>query len=584
MSRGRPLLRLAGDVMLQHPDAPAGVAKLEPAGRSELLELLVRGKLPLFCADPDAAEGPSRLAFPALAHPELESALDRERRRCDGQRAAFLQAQGALAREGIDVVLVKSHGPYPYTSSNVDALVRRGVLERAAGVLERAGHHEMTHYWEPNKRLLRKFSGEHCEIMVHLHDKISWTVLAFLDADDLHSRARSTRDPHVCHLAPDHLAALLLAHSVYESSRVSIGDVYKLRVSLGAWGFDPDELARSAERFHWLPGLEESMQWYAEGEMMLFGDSLLEKTKLRRAPGRGALPAFRAAAAGELERGALELPRTLRWRYTLRKLLRDNPRTRHQKLLDLLGIWRQIGWGRLGLRHRPAALVCVCGIDGSGKSTLAGSVARAFQECELPTHRVWMRGGHSRLVEGLKAVLRRASPGVPATDDLPAKLRVYRSPGGRALWSWLVALEQSALAWWSVRIPRALGLQTLAERYVPDTLVDLAERFDDPDFARSAPGRWLRRFTPAPDLVLWLDLPGAVAHERKRDHFDPETLDRRRAHYLARLGDDPRVIRLDATRPLEALRQQAIDRALDCVLGRIRAHNRLAHASRHDFE
>jgi thymidylate kinase len=571
------MLRLCGDVVLGHPDATGKVGTLSPPGRRALLELLVRGKLPLFCAT-GAGPKPSRLLFPALAHADLAEPLERELERCDAQRRAFLEAQAVLARAGIEAVLLKSQGAYPYTSSNVDALVPRGTLARAAAALEAAGHHEMTHYWEPHKRLLRKFRGDACEIMMHLHEKVSWTVLSFFDPEELRSRARSTLDPAVRHLAPEHLVALLLAHSVYESSRVSIGDVFKVHVSMAAPGFDVDELTRCADRSHWRPGLLESARWYAAAERALFGRSLLEGARL--AP---SAPLPRADPTA-LARGAFALSRPRRWRSMLRKLLRDNPRSAAEKLHDFRGVWRQIGWGRLGLRCRPAALVCVCGIDGAGKSTLVASLARAFEECELPTRRVWMRGGFSRGASAIKAALRSVSARVPGPEDSEGKLRAYRGGRGRWLWAWLIVAEQVALACLAVRLPRVRGHQTLAERYVPDTLVDLAERYDDPSFASRAPGRWLRRLTPVPDLVLWLDLPGEAARARKPDHFDVDTLERRRCLYRSRLEGDPKAIRLDATRPLETLRQQAVDRALAFVLRRIRAENRLARLPRDDYE
>ena len=88
-------------------------------------------------------------------------------------------------------------------------------------------------------------------------------------------RARRSVDPSVLHPAPEHLVAILLAHSVYESNKVHLGDVWKVREAAGRAGFDWDEVLRIARLRHWIPGLAFSLAWYAATEERLFGESLL---------------------------------------------------------------------------------------------------------------------------------------------------------------------------------------------------------------------------------------------------------------------------------------------------------------------
>ena len=228
------LARLAGAVLEGKRDP----AELDTDAQRTLLAFLLHGKCVLFRADPEQLDGPSLLRIPALETQALAEALAGERQRCDAQRRAFLEAQEQLAAVDIPLLLFKTTGPYPYTSSNVDALVPLGQLDRAAATLAAGGYHEMTHYWEPNKRLLRRFRGRQCELVLHLHEKISWLVLAFSDMEALWTRARTSVDPRVLHPAPEHVVAALLAHSVYESNRVSLGDLDKIRGALAEPGFD----------------------------------------------------------------------------------------------------------------------------------------------------------------------------------------------------------------------------------------------------------------------------------------------------------------------------------------------------------
>ena len=84
-------------------------------------------------------------------------------------------------------------------------------------------------------------------------------------------------------------------------------------------------------------------------------------------------------------------------------------------------------------------------------------------------------------------------------------------------------------------------------------------------------GRAYRRIDghacPAPDLVLLLDAPGAVMHARKGE-YDPEILENWRQHFLALRGCVRQLQVVDATRPVAAVRADAIDRIWRCYAAR----------------
>jgi thymidylate kinase len=554
------------------------VAALPPSQQRALLDELVRGKVPLFAADPRNPEGPSRLRFAALASAELEERLAVEQRRCDRQRAAYLEAQQLLAAAGIPLVLFKTLGPYPYTASNVDALVPRGELERAAQVLERAGHLEMVHYWEPYKRLFRRFDGAQCSLILHLHEQIGWIVLAFGDMEGLWASVRPGSDPFVTRPASEHVVAALLAHSVYEARRVQLGELWTVRSALAEPGFDWSQVERIARERSWLPGLELACTWYAACERLAFGSSLLAS----RAGGTSRLHA-RIEASERAGEWPLALPKRPLQVYFLRKLIVDNPRSAAQKLGDLHGLARQLVWGRLRARRRPTTFVCICGLDGAGKTTQAEALRAALEECEIPARRIWQRGGYSRPLEWLKSLARGASSSVPSIDDSAAKARAYRRPLVSSAWAWIIAFEQIAAAWLAVGTARLLGQAAVGERYLPDTVAELSERFGDPQYASSAPARLMCSLVPRPDLILWLDLPAERAFARKAD-WPVEVLEARRMLYHRALDRFASVETLDATRPARDLEGEVVDRVLRIVLGRIRDQNPLSAQSRIGYE
>jgi thymidylate kinase len=546
------------------------VSGLPSAMQREVLEFLQANKVPLFAVDRDTTDASSELLFPGLRSDVLKPLLEEERAACARQRCAYVEAAGALNAAGIPTVLFKTGGSYPYTSSNVDVLVPAGTMAQAVTVLEGIGFHEMVHYWEPNKRLLRRFCGAECEVMVHLHEKVAWIVLAFLDMPALWSRTRTTCDPAVTHVAPEDLVAALLAHAVYENNKVRLGDVWKVRQAVSEPGFDWGEVVRIAAGRSWLPGLALARYWFGTAERAAFGDSRLLDPAWRE--GLPALPAAEVAAVDQAvaDGWPVRLAKRITKPYFFRKLLRDNRRTPLQKAWDLWGVGRQLTWGRLGMRRRPVPFVALCGIDGSGKTTHADAVRAALNECEIPSRRVWMRGGYSPAVEWLKRILRRSSSAVPDVADRAGKRAVYGRGRTRLIWGWLVTCEQLLQAVVKVRWQRLRGRGLVAERYVPDTLADLTEKFGDPDYPQRLAARVLRWLTPRPDLILLLDLPGDTAFARKSDDFDAVILEERRQVYRHLLSGFPQTVVLDATRPLDDLRHDVVDLVLARVFGRLR--------------
>jgi thymidylate kinase len=207
----------------------------------------------------------------------------------------------------------------------------------------------------------------------------------------------------------------------------------------------------------------------------------------------------------------------------------------------------------------------------------------ALAECELPTTMVWMRGGYAPLSETVKRILRR-SDRVPRPADSAAKASLFGAGRTRWLWAWWVVLEQIAVAIVQVRLPRLLGVTAVAERFVPDTLCDLSERYNDPDFAMRLPARVLGALTPRANLVLLLDLPGNVAFARKPDDWSPEVLERRRALYRKIVAERVAVCTLDAERPRDELEAEVVQRVLDTVFSRIAARNPLSKLPRDAWE
>jgi thymidylate kinase len=178
-------------------------------------------------------------------------------------------------------------------------------------------------------------------------------------------------------------------------------------------------------------------------------------------------------------------------------------------------------------RHRRGISVALLGPDGAGKSTLAVGIERGFV---FPVRRVYM---------GLTAGM------LQHIDRL-------RIPG-------VVRLGRLAVIWaryLRARYHMARGRLVVFDRYVYDAGVPTPYRLS----WAARLGRWIDgRSCPPPDLIVLLDAPGRVMHQRKAE-YDPEMLEDWRRHFLALQRRFPGMEVVDSTRPIETVRADVIDR------------------------
>jgi thymidylate kinase len=174
---------------------------------------------------------------------------------------------------------------------------------------------------------------------------------------------------------------------------------------------------------------------------------------------------------------------------------------------------------------RRGLSVAVLGPDGAGKSTLASSLCA---HVPLPSRTIYM---------GL-------------TGGALHHARRLRIPG-------VVFVASAAIIWGRYLracYHQARGRMVVFDRYVYDAVAP-------PAYQQGVLGRLGRRLSrylcPSPDLVLVLDAPGSVMHRRKGE-YDADTLEHWRQRFLSLQAASRRVTVLDATRPADAVRIDAL--------------------------
>ena len=506
-----------------------------------VLAILVKNKVPLVGLTDESALA----ACPLLKAPEFQRIAAEQTRRWQGFRDEYATARDRFLRRGIQSVLLKSAGlapSFPYTSDNLDTLVRPEHIQWSREILNELGYVELRNAEEPLKFIFRKFMGSETVSVIHLHGTIGWGV-PFVDDAALWKRVRvSADDPLVLIPAPEDALLVTVAHAFYEDKCFKLLDIARIRHCLRQGNPDFSEIERIARHRGWEDGLAFCLLLYGRLEDRLYGEQLIPGDVAERA--RSVVRSnvwLSQRLENTLKRDEIHFPFRVSFVFSkllyYRKILSDRERHRATRLRDVV---QTLAWGvklKLRIRSQRGMIVSFSGIDGSGKTIHVRSLAGAFVTAEIKSRILWSRFGSSTW---------RSDPGRARSNEvgisdtatsLARRRRRLRHPVIR--FGWLLYNLTSCIFLYNgrVRFGRCLGNVVICDRYIYDAAVEI--RASLPDGARLS--RWAERLLirscPRPDVAWLLDVPAGLSVERQADENRStaacEELSRQRSMYLA---------------------------------------------------
>lgn len=200
--------------------------------------------------------------------------------------------------------------------------------------------------------------------------------------------------------------------------------------------------------------------------------------------------------------------------------------------------------------------IAVIGGDGAGKTTVTRRLLTsgrlplrylymginvASSNVALPTSRLLQRLRHGRT---RPTTTHSSGPARAKARGAKASLRA----GARLLYRLSEEWYRQALCW----LYQLRGEIVLCDRHFLYDFYEPAERLAAKGLADRLHLWMLRRVYPRPDLVLFLDAPAELLMARKGE-ATLEFLEGRRAAMLEIGAGDPRFVRIDATKPLDAV-------------------------------
>lgn len=210
-------------------------------------------------------------------------------------------------------------------------------------------------------------------------------------------------------------------------------------------------------------------------------------------------------------------------------------------------------------RKKSPLFICFIGIDGAGKTALTQRLVEEMAADGLQSKYVMGRFEAFKLLRpflfGVKKTILSGKKTDISAEGTSTKRKIFNNRLWAKVWEFSVLLDYLIQITFKIRLPLVRGKSICSDRYIYDTVIDLAV---DLDYSTPRMRKMLKNLfhiVPRPDLVFLIDLPEEIAYERnlpKRDNLPLEYLVQRRKLYLS-LKDRPEITNLDGTTGLEEL-------------------------------
>lgn len=209
------------------------------------------------------------------------------------------------------------------------------------------------------------------------------------------------------------------------------------------------------------------------------------------------------------------------------------------------------------MRGKRGVLICFIGVDGSGKTTQAKALHESLARTGIKTRYVWIRF-EPKLIKPLVAMAKGLFfRGKDVFSDYAGYVKTKRNLSQNTVllttYQYLLLLDYFLQIFQRVKVPLMRGEVIVCDRYIHDTVADLAVDYGYSDEETQKLLRSYLRLFPNPDLVFLLDLPEQLAYQRKGDVPSIDYLAQRRKIYL-NMGKEYNVVALDATKGLIELK------------------------------
>lgn len=469
-----------------------------------------------------------------LESAEFSIEVRNHRNKYEQWKKAFGTVRDLFLSNGVNYVFIKSPSLLPYTSGNLDVMVREQDFAKASRLLEQGGFIELKNIREPHKYLYKQFECGKEVTAIHLHSRVFWGA-TFIDPDLPWSRINggSPFDDVVLSLSPEDCLLTTFAHSFYENSAIRLLDLCVVKHLVENEKIDWPYLSSTARTAHWEDGFVLSVLAYGRLHHTIFSSPLFPQDVLQEAGQFADRRIMMRHARRRLEDDKVTMPFYLPLVTSkllgYKKVVQSPEFGRiHRRVGHLAKLMTEVLFIHvLKVNAQKGMLIALSGVDGGGKTSYARALVEALQNCGLDAHYVWTRVGSQKGLQSLAKRLTRKSipPGntgsCPSASDRFQKTRALLSHRWRYIaWKTVNMVDLCLFYNLTLRLKLLRRRIVVCDRYIPDMFVDLHL------YRHGRPGLiWLKLlswFLPRPRVNIFLTVPEELAYQRSSD---PECLE-----------------------------------------------------------
>ena len=177
--------------------------------------------------------------------------------------------------------------------------------------------------------------------------------------------------------------------------------------------------------------------------------------------------------------------------------------------------------------------ICITGIDGVGKTTHVNLIIEHLREKGIKCQYKWLRFHHLFSLP-LLAFCRVAGYTRLSTLGNSQKCsyhEFYKSKFVSAIYPWILFFDTLLFTTIKVYIPMLFGTSIVCDRFVYDTLIDMAVATKDHEIYKKPVGTLFLKLIPKNAHFVMLDLDKSTIFSRRPELKDDLTFDERYALY-----------------------------------------------------